>query len=772
MIAKRWAMTALMLVFGGAAHAACPDGSSFNTSLGFCADASHAYGPFTQAMTDECVAKGGGPACTEQRALPVGSTTINVQRWSLPFAQWLRGTGACPQGAVPDPALGNRCTETVGSTKNVYGPFEDALVAKCTTAGGGPACFTNRWTADFYRTLSATRAAAQNKFGVWVYYIERHGMTHAQLADKLQALGIKRVFIKIADGGRSCGLFPDACLSSTVSTYKARGIEPWAWSYNYPGNVAAQAAALTTAAKAGYQGYIVDVEKEFLTKLPNGQPVGLTTELHDLMKAFTSAQAEARAKGWIKGDWTLAASTYGYLKTNPVRVDILDQYVDAHMPQTYLDIFGPSFPADPKKWIEKGNCEYRAAGAKKPIWHVASSELGRATAAQQDAFMKVAGPHASMWLVPGGPVPQSVWTTWSQMNWKQGAWEPTACSAGNYELRVDGSQPGVPTPPPVAAPVTFSCPDGAAFESKLGFCADTQNAFGPFPDAMVAECKRLGGGEPCTETQPVGFAQGKVTMDLSRWSKTFAQGLRGNASCPRGTTSDARFDGLCVEGQGSGGLPEDVYGPFPPALVSQCQQKGGGTACLLQRWSASFYLQLKGRGTTVTSFPYYNQNHNRHEPRRACNITSIAMALDFHKVTDPAKLGMRTPDYLYNKYGLHFDAASLANIFNAEAAKAGSPVRDRWTGSGTISQLRSLVSAGKPVVIHGWFTPPGHIVQVIGFDGANYIVNDPNGVWNLVRRGGYNTAKSGQAVKYPAAAFDAVITDNGRGNDLLMHVFQ
>ena len=60
-------------------------------------------------------------------------------------------------------------------------------------------------------------------------------------------MGVKRIFIKIADDAAACSLFVDACSTTTTNIYKNKGIEPWAWSYNYPGNNAAQADALYQA---------------------------------------------------------------------------------------------------------------------------------------------------------------------------------------------------------------------------------------------------------------------------------------------------------------------------------------------------------------------------------------------------------------------------------------------------------------------------------------------------------------------------------------------
>jgi len=139
------------------AQAACPQGSTFNTTLGFCADANNAWGPFTQAMVNRCVQYGGGPACTTPVSATVtasGQTaTISVARWSVAFTKSLRGTGTCPLGSTTDSRTPGHCTETVNGVSNVHGPFDDTMVDKCLAAEGGPACFTTRWNTSFYQWL-------------------------------------------------------------------------------------------------------------------------------------------------------------------------------------------------------------------------------------------------------------------------------------------------------------------------------------------------------------------------------------------------------------------------------------------------------------------------------------------------------------------------------------------------------------------------------------------------------------------------------------------
>jgi len=151
----------------GAAQAAaqaavCPDGASFDSSLGFCSDGTNAWGPFTQAMTDNCIKWGGGPACTELRAAPVGGSTLALQRWSVSFTRSLRGTASCPTGTVADTAYDGRCVEKLPGVNNMYGGFNAGLVARCQELGGGSPCLSTRWNADFYMRVSFGQRLQRN----------------------------------------------------------------------------------------------------------------------------------------------------------------------------------------------------------------------------------------------------------------------------------------------------------------------------------------------------------------------------------------------------------------------------------------------------------------------------------------------------------------------------------------------------------------------------------------------------------------------------------
>jgi hypothetical protein len=611
-------LSAAALMLGmSSAHALCPDGATFDATLSACVTSTNTFGPFTAAMVQGCQYAGAGASCTATYPYLVNGKTVSLQRWARTFATNLRGTGSCPVGAVRSSTYGGHCFEQSNSgANNVHGNFSAEEVAICESLGGGSACYLNRWEAEFYLRVKQTGTpppVAGNKYGAWLFYADGLGKTHTQIADQLKAQGVKRIYIKIADGTSACSLFPDACLKATTDIYRARGIEPWAWAYQRPNNATAQADALYQAAKYGYVGFVSDVEVEF-----DGQ----SATLEALFQALQAARDRAKTAGFITGaasSFPIGATSWGNPQYHGMRVDLIDKYVDFHMPQVYLEVWGSAYMADPKKWIEATNCEYRNLGAVKPLWNIVSTENDVITGAQLETFMKVAGPNASIWRIPGGGTPTSIWSDWAGVDWNRNTFTEAACGAGNN----------------------------------------------------------------------------KLTNYL-------------------GTTST----------------------PVPSPVV-----------------------------------PYWSQLSNAVNPTGTCSDTSMAMVTDFFGLTNPTTLGQRTPDYLINRFGVRQTVASLADIFNVLAVEKGSSLRDYGTVAGTFEQLRQRASQGKPTIVHGWFTNPGHIMVVIGYDGVNYTVHDPYGKW-LLTRGAYDTSVSGKNQKYPKAAFEAVINDNGMGNDLWLHIFE
>ena len=273
-------------------------------------------------------------------------------------------------------------------------------------------------TASLTVVVQAAPVAGLNRLGAWLWTIEGTGYSHAELAAKLHGLGVKRVFVKVADGGADCTWWPELCDASVPAAYHAEGLEAWGWSYDYPGDEAAQAQALYQAAASGYDGYALDLETEF---------DGLTDDLEALLQAFTDARASARADGLIGDAWPLVATTWGNPADHGMHVEIIDAHVDAHLPQTYLEVWGESYMADPAHWVAAGTCEYRALGALKPVHHIVSTEYGLITPDQLNAFVHASGPQTSLWRVPGDGTSEDIWDDWAAVDWAAGDFATESC---------------------------------------------------------------------------------------------------------------------------------------------------------------------------------------------------------------------------------------------------------------------------------------------------------------------------------------------------------
>lgn len=257
--------------------------------------------------------------------------------------------------------------------------------------------------------LQAQETDDCNKLGAWLWYIEITGFqTHAQIADSLSNLGVKRIYVKVADGQINPSVWPELLDDELADTYQAAGIEVWGWSYNYPGNDSLQAEALYIAAETGYEGFVVDVEMEF---------DGDSTNLSNLFTAFTDAKDRAMMDGHASSDFQLYCTTWGNPIDHNYRIDVIDPFVDGFMPQTYVEVWGQTYINNQVYWIEVGNEEYEGLGATKPIHHICATESGVMTSAQINEFMQTSGPESSLWRIPGGGTPLSIWNDWAEVDW-------------------------------------------------------------------------------------------------------------------------------------------------------------------------------------------------------------------------------------------------------------------------------------------------------------------------------------------------------------------
>jgi uncharacterized protein YvpB len=124
--------------------------------------------------------------------------------------------------------------------------------------------------------------------------------------------------------------------------------------------------------------------------------------------------------------------------------------------------------------------------------------------------------------------------------------------------------------------------------------------------------------------------------------------------------------------------------------------------------------------------PYKSQRDNANNPDGSCNVTSLAMCLEFFGIAGQNS-GMQLEDELYeyainNNLSRHnpHDLAQIVGIYSA---------KDDFDSHATLDAVKGWLAAGNPIVTHGYFTSSGHIIVLIGYDDKGFIVNDPYGEW-------------------------------------------
>lgn len=127
---------------------------------------------------------------------------------------------------------------------------------------------------------------------------------------------------------------------------------------------------------------------------------------------------------------------------------------------------------------------------------------------------------------------------------------------------------------------------------------------------------------------------------------------------------------------------------------------------------------------TRLAVPYLDQLDNSDHPYGTCNVTSLAMVLSYFRVP-PRNPSIRFPDEL-NRH-------CTANNLDRETPEAIVKVaedygcNDRFSQTASFEQVKEWLAQGNPAIVHGYFTPTGHIICIIGYNETGFIVNDPYG---------------------------------------------
>lgn len=131
-------------------------------------------------------------------------------------------------------------------------------------------------------------------------------------------------------------------------------------------------------------------------------------------------------------------------------------------------------------------------------------------------------------------------------------------------------------------------------------------------------------------------------------------------------------------------------------------------------------------GQVKLSVPYKSQRDNGLNPDGACNVTSIAMCLEYLQIPRRESSG-QYEDELYQyalDQGLSRHAAQdLAQIVQDYGAS------DALATHASFDEVKTWLAAGNPAVTHGYFTDFGHIIALVGYDDTGFIVHDPYGEW-------------------------------------------
>lgn len=151
--------------------------------------------------------------------------------------------------------------------------------------------------------------------------------------------------------------------------------------------------------------------------------------------------------------------------------------------------------------------------------------------------------------------------------------------------------------------------------------------------------------------------------------------------------------------------------------------------------------------------PYRNQLDNEENPRGSCNVTSLAMAIEYLDPDAGDLVNKQFEDHLYrlmenNNLNRHSpqDLARVVNDFYH-------PLIDDFTVFGNFERCRNHLASGNPCVVHGYFTSFGHIITLVGYDDTGFLVHDPYGEWFP---DGYDTTRSGAFLHYSYALMSEV----------------
>ena len=109
--------------------------------------------------------------------------------------------------------------------------------------------------------------------------------------------------------------------------------------------------------------------------------------------------------------------------------------------------------------------------------------------------------------------------------------------------------------------------------------------------------------------------------------------------------------------------------------------------------------------------------------------------------------GTRFPDELYQYCEDHGLDRHAPTVLQKIVQNYG--FKDTFSTTASFAAVKEWLIQGNPVVVHGYFTPSGHIVVTTGYNAKGFVVNDPYG--ELMYNAGnsyYDTYSSGSGLTY------------------------
>jgi uncharacterized protein YvpB len=167
-------------------------------------------------------------------------------------------------------------------------------------------------------------------------------------------------------------------------------------------------------------------------------------------------------------------------------------------------------------------------------------------------------------------------------------------------------------------------------------------------------------------------------------------------------------------------------------------------------------------GAVKLNIPYKSQLNNEINPHGACNVTSMAMCLEFLQIPRHSSAGQFEDElykYMENKGWSRHSPYGLARMVQDYGAQ------DAFNSHATVAEVKAWLSAGKPAVTHGFFTDFGHIVVLAGYDDNGFIVHDPNGEWDAsgyIRNSSANNHDQGKFQHYSYALIERTCQTDGQ----------